>query len=54
MFAANLRHLSAVIASESGIESAEAASWREVPLSDQDLASIAGGITRGSGEEIPQ
>jgi hypothetical protein len=54
MFEANPRHPSAVIASDSGIELAEEASWRQGLLSDQDLECVAGGITRSSGEEIPQ
>jgi hypothetical protein len=54
MFAANPQRRSAATASERGIETAEAASWHEDLLSEQDLESVVGGGARSSGEEIPQ
>ena len=54
MFERKPWHLTTVTASESGIESAEEASRHEGLLSEEDLECVAGGITRSSGEEIPQ
>jgi hypothetical protein len=54
MFGANSRPLSAVTASEPGSEAAGASAWREGLLSEQDLERVVGGITRSTGEEIPQ